>query len=193
MDANITSSATTASVIISSVNLGVTTGTLNGSITITIASLSTSELGKVAYIKAFADVAVQATDTSLEYQIGANVGQTTKIGISSMTACSLGIENISVSTMLKSQDTIAMLDRAIGTVANERSGLGAVQNRLEHTITNLGVAGENLSASESQIRDVDMAAEMTSFIRDQIMMQAGVSMLAQANSSPQMILSLLQG
>ena len=133
------------------------------------------------------------TDTSLEYQIGANVGQTTKIGISSMTAADLKIDDISVDSMLEAQDTISQIDRAIGWVANERSGLGAVQNRLEHTITNLGVAQENLSASESQIRDVDMAAEMTSFVRDQIMMQAGVSMLAQANSSPQMILNLLQG
>ncbi len=121
------------------------------------------------------------------------MGQTTKIGISSMTAEDLKIENVSVNTMLDAQDALSQLDRAIGWVANERSGLGAVQNRLEHTITNLGVAGENLTASESQIRDVDMAAEMTSFVREQIMMQAGVSMLAQANTSPQMILSLLQG
>jgi flagellin len=167
------------------------TATLDG-VTFSLAAQATTEIGKVAYVKAFDDVAVVTTDDSLEYQIGANVGQTTKIGISSMTAADLGVEDISVESMLDSQDTISQIDRAIGWVANERSSLGAVQNRLEHTITNLGVAQENLSASESQIRDVDMAAEMTSFVRDQIMMQAGVSMLAQANSSPQMILNLLQ-
>ena len=191
LDAIVTSSTGGITTILS-VSDAIRMTVING-IYFTISMQAATEIGKTAYVKAFGTVGAEITDSSLEYQIGANVGQTTKIGISSMTASYLGIENISVSTMLKSQDTIAMIDRAIGTVANERSGLGAVQNRLEHTITNLGVAGENLAASESQIRDVDMAAEMTSFIRDQIMMQAGVSMLAQANSSPQMILSLLQG
>ena len=162
-------------------------------ITFSLKLQTDDDLGKVAYVKSFDDIAGRTADGSLEYQIGANVGQTTKIGVANMTAVALKIDTISVGSALKSQDTISQIDRAIGWVANERSGLGAVQNRLEHTITNLGVAGENLAASESQIRDVDMAAEMTSFIRDQIMMQAGVSMLAQANSSPQMILSLLQG
>lgn len=192
IDAVISSSAGATTATVSGVDATSGTATLEG-ITFTVATAATADIGKVAYVKAFDNIAAQTEDTSLEYQIGANVGQTTKVGIASMTAESLGVAGISVDTMLKSQDTISQLDRAIGWVANERSSLGAVQNRLEHTITNLGVAGENLSASESQIRDVDMAAEMTSFVRDQIMMQAGVSMLAQANSSPQMILNLLQG
>ena len=192
VDAVIASSAGATTATVSGIDAAGGTATLEG-ITFTVAQATTADLGKVAYVKAFDNIAAQSTDTSLEYQIGANVGQTTKIGISSMTATDLKIDNISVDSMLESQDTISQIDRAISWVANERSGLGAVQNRLEHTITNLGVAQENLSASESQIRDVDMAAEMTSFVRDQIMMQAGVSMLAQANSSPQMILNLLQG
>jgi flagellin len=192
IDAVVTSSAGATTATVSGVDAAGGTATLEG-ITFTVAQAVTADLGKVAYVKAFDNIAAQADDTSLEYQIGANVGQTTKIGVASMTAADLKIEDISVDSMLESQDTISQIDRAIGWVANERSGLGAVQNRLEHTITNLGVAQENLSASESQIRDVDMAAEMTSFVRDQIMMQAGISMLAQANSSPQMILSLLQG
>jgi flagellin len=192
IDAVITSSAGATTATVSGVDAAGGTATLEG-IAFSVAQVTSRDLGKVAYIKAFDDIATQSDDTSLEYQIGANVGQTTKIGIASMTASDLKIESISVDTMLQSQDTISQLDRAIGWVANERSGLGAVQNRLEHTITNLGVAGENLTASESQIRDVDMASEMTSFVRDQIMMQAGISMLTQANSSPQMILSLLQG
>jgi flagellin len=192
IDAVITSSAGATTATVSGIDAAGGTATLEG-ITFTVAQAVTADLGKVAYVKAFDNITAQSDDTSLEYQIGANVGQTTKIGISSMTAADLKIDDISVESMLESQDTISQIDRAIGWVANERSGLGAVQNRLEHTITNLGVAQENLSASESQIRDVDMAAEMTSFVRDQIMMQAGVSMLAQANSSPQMILNLLQG
>ncbi len=192
VDAVISSSAGATTATVSGIDAAGGTAILDG-ITFTVAQATTADLGKVAYVKAFDNIAAQSTDTSLEYQIGANVGQTTKIGISSMTAADLKIDNISVDSMLESQDTISQIDRAISWVANERSGLGAVQNRLEHTITNLGVAQENLSASESQIRDVDMAAEMTSFVRDQIMMQAGVSMLAQANSSPQMILNLLQG
>jgi len=192
VDAVISSSAGATTATVSGIDVAGGTATLEG-ITFTVAQQTTDDLGKVAYVKAFDNIAAQSTDTSLEYQIGANVGQTTKIGISSMTAADLKIDSISVGSMLESQDTISQIDRAISWVANERSGLGAVQNRLEHTITNLGVAQENLSASESQIRDVDMAAEMTSFVRDQIMMQAGISMLAQANSSPQMILNLLQG
>jgi len=191
IDAVISSSAGAATATVSGVDAAAGTAAFEG-ITFSIAKQTTADLGKVGYVKSFDDIAAQSTDTSLEYQIGANVGQTTKIGISSMTAASLKIDSISVDSMLESQDTISQIDRAIGWVANERSSLGSVQNRLEHTITNLGVAQENLSASESQIRDVDMAAEMTSFVRDQIMMQAGVSMLAQANSSPQILLNLLQ-
>jgi len=192
IDAVVSSSAGTTTATVSGVDTTGGTATLEG-ITFTVATAETADIGKVAYVKAFDNIAAVEEDTSLEYQIGANVGQTTKIGIASMDAEDLLISDISVDSMLEAQDTISQLDRAIGWVANERSSLGAVQNRLEHTITNLGVAGENLAASESQIRDVDMAAEMTSFVRDQIMMQAGVSMLAQANSSPQMILNLLQG
>ncbi len=163
-------------------------------VTITVlANATTSDVGKVAYVKVFEEIAAIDTDNSLEYQIGANVGQTTKIGINGMSAEDLGIDGVSVDSMLAAQDSIGQIDRAVGWVANERSSLGAVQNRLEHTIANLSSAGENLSASESRIRDVDMASEMTQFIRDQIMMQAGIAMLAQANTSPQMILNLLQG
>ena len=81
---------------------------------------------------------------------------------------------------------------AIGDVSSTRSTLGATQNRLEHTVANLSVAVENLSASESRVRDTDMAAEMVSFTRHQIMVQAGTAMLAQANQVPSTVLSLLQ-
>ena len=86
---------------------------------------------------------------------------------------------------------ITIINDAINTVSIERSKLGAVQNRLEHTIANLGVSSENLSAAESRIRDVDMAQEMMNFTRNQILQQAGTAMLAQANMAPQAVLKLL--
>jgi flagellin len=85
-----------------------------------------------------------------------------------------------------------LIDDAINAVSTLRGQLGADQNRFESTISNLQVTGENLSASESRIRDTDMALEMVSFTRDQIMLQAGTAMLAQANAAPQTILRLLQ-
>jgi len=89
-------------------------------------------------------------------------------------------------------DAIVRLDQAIAKVSDQRAVLGALQNRLEHTIANLGVARENIAAAESRIRDVDMAEEMMAFTRAQILMQAGVAMLAQANTIPQMVLQLLR-
>ena len=88
---------------------------------------------------------------------------------------------------------ISAIDTAIGKVSTTRASLGAIQNRFEHTINNLNVAVENLTASESRIRDTDMAQEMVSFTRSQILSQAGTAMLAQANSAPQNVLSLLRG
>jgi flagellin len=90
------------------------------------------------------------------------------------------------------ESAITAIDNAIKVVSDQRSELGAVQNRFDHTINNLNVASENLSASESRIRDTDMAEEMVEFTRAQILSQAGVSMLAQANSLPQSVLQLLQ-
>ena len=96
-----------------------------------------------------------------------------------------------VSTQVSANTTITALDKAISAVSGQRADLGAVQNRLQHTINSLSVAAENASAAESRIRDTDMAKEMTSFTRSQILQQAGVSMLAQANQAPQSVLKLL--
>ncbi|MFB9640595.1 flagellin, partial [Streptomyces spiralis] len=93
--------------------------------------------------------------------------------------------------VVKAQAAITRLDTAISKVSEQRATLGAFQNRFEHTINNLNVAVENLSASESRIRDTDMAQEMVSFTRNQILTQAGTSMLAQANQSSQGVLKLL--
>lgn len=128
---------------------------------------------------------------SMSLHIGANQNQTISVSIGNMTAEGLDIDTLDVSTAAGAESAIATLDTAITTVSTQRSQLGAVQNRLEHTIANLGVAQENLAASESRIRDVDMAAEMVSFTRNQIMIQAGTAMLAQANAVPQTVLQLL--
>lgn len=127
----------------------------------------------------------------LTLQVGANQGETMSVTINSMSAAGLGIDTVDVSTQAGAQAAIASLDTAVDSVSDMRSRLGAVQNRLEHTIANLGVAGENLTASEARIRDVDMAAEVMTFTRNQIMMQAGTAMLAQANAVPQTVLQLL--
>ena len=95
--------------------------------------------------------------------------------------------------MESANDAIGTIDDAITTVSSARSALGAVQNRFEHTIANLGVAVENLSASESRIRDTDMAAEMTNLTKHQVLSQAGTAMLAQANQSTSSVLTLLRG
>ncbi len=102
------------------------------------------------------------------------------------------VGGLDISSQESADKAITTLDAAIKTVSNTRSNLGAVQNRLEHTINNLGATSENLTAAESRIRDTDMAAEMMSFTKNNILMQAAQSMLAQANQQPQGVLQLLQ-
>ncbi|WP_312420714.1 flagellin N-terminal helical domain-containing protein [Anaerospora hongkongensis] len=134
---------------------------------------------------------------SLTTQIGANSGQTMQIGIDDMRAQALGIKNSSGAT-LKVDDkyaanaAIATINNAIEKVSTQRSSLGAFQNRLEHTINNLGASSENLTAAESRVRDVDMAKEMMNFQKNNILSQAAQAMLAQANQQPQGVLQLLR-
>lgn len=135
------------------------------------------------------------TDTTFTFQIGANGGQQLAVTISSMSASSLGVDTIDVTDFATTSfdDQLKALDSAINDVSTQRSALGAVQNRLEHTINNLGAAQENLTAAESRIRDVDMAKEMMSFTKNNILTQAAQAMLAQANQQPQGVLQLLRG
>jgi flagellin len=123
--------------------------------------------------------------------IGANAGQNLSITIATMNAGALGVSALSVSTQTKANSAITITESAIGKVSTQRSKLGAIQNRLEHTISNLGVASLNMTGAESRIRDVDMASEMMNFTKSQILIQAGTVMLAQANMSPQSMLKLL--
>lgn len=133
-----------------------------------------------------------ASDSSLSMQIGANEGQTLNVDVNDMGTSALRIQNVDVSTTKGAQTAISVINNALETVSAERSKLGAYQNRLEHTISNLGTSAENLTASESRIRDVDMAKEMMEFTKNNILSQAAQAMLAQANQQPQGVLQLLR-
>jgi len=127
------------------------------------------------------------------FQIGANPNQDVSASIGNMSASALGVDNVLVTDRNSATNSVAKLDSAINRVSSERAKMGALQNRLEHTINNLGVAAENLQSAESRIRDVDMAQEMMNLTKLQILTQAGTAMLAQANALPQNVLSLLGG
>ncbi|GAB2610943.1 flagellin [Paractinoplanes abujensis] len=125
-----------------------------------------------------------------KFQVGANANQKIGIAIGGVDSETLGTAALDLT---KDPDAaLKAIDKALSSVTDSRATLGAVQNRFEHTINNLNVAVENLSASESRIRDTDMAQEMVSFTRSQILTQAGTSMLSQANQSAQNVLSLLR-
>ena len=135
---------------------------------------------------------VHLADNTTVFQIGANEKEDMGINIGDMGARSLGVNNIQVTDRDSAARSITVIDGAIDRVSKQRSALGAYQNRLDHTINNLTVAGQNLTAAESRIRDLDMAKEMMNFTKLNILMQAGNSMLAQANQLPQNVLSLLR-
>jgi flagellin len=131
------------------------------------------------------------TGTGGVFQVGANTGENLNIKIGAVNSSSLGTSSLNLQT--NAAGAISAVDAAISSVSTTRATLGAYQNRFEHTINNLNVAVENLSASESRIRDTDMASEMVSFTRSQILSQAGTAMLAQANQAPQSVMQLLRG
>ncbi|GCD09019.1 flagellin N-terminal helical domain-containing protein [Clostridium tagluense] len=129
---------------------------------------------------------------TLNFQIGANENQMLNVGIADMRSAALGTAGIQVNDSATATTAITTIQKAIDTVSSERSKLGAFTNRLEHTIANLGTASENMSSAESRIRDVDMAKEMSTFSKNNILSQAAQAMLAQANQQPQQVLQLLR-
>ena len=135
---------------------------------------------------------VATAASAVTLQVGANNSQTIAFTIGTVSASDLGISGIAVSTAASASAAIASIDAAISTVTTSRANLGAIQNRLEHTINRLGMTSENLQAAESRIRDADMAQEMIKFTKNQILQQSGTAMLAQANQAPQRVLSLLR-
>ncbi len=144
---------------------------------------------------------ISNTDQSLVFQIGGNVGQTARVALGNMATSALGkniagnmfanLGAIDVTTVAGAQDSQSVIDAAIDQVSNMRGELGSFQkNTLESNLANLRIAQQNLTASESFIRDTDMAKEMSQFVKSQILLQAGVAMLAQGNQVPQVVLSL---
>ncbi|GBU20262.1 flagellin [Fibrobacteres bacterium R8-0-B4] len=138
------------------------------------------------------DPASSNLNDSIMSQIGANSGQTTFLSINDMRCKALGVADVDISTKWGAATAIETVNNALQKVSHQRSSLGALQNRLEHTIKNLDTAAENLQAAESRIRDVDMAKEVMEFTRTNILQQAAQAMLAQANQQPQSVLQLLR-
>jgi len=168
------------------------------------------EISNIAGTVNFNGINLLNNSASVDFQIGSDANTTISISLKSLTPSDLGAADTAATSGasaiagLKLSDltvegsgatnanaAIAAIKAAIETVSEQRATFGAVQNRLEHTVNNLGVMVENLSASESRIRDADMATEMTAFTKNQILVQAGTAMLAQANSAPQSVLKLL--
>jgi flagellin len=151
-----------------------------------------SEVTRIASSTQFNKMNLFTSSKTLSLQIGANNGQSIALALSKVTASSLDVNALSMSTHAAANSAITKVQAAINSVSQQRSALGALQNRLEYTISNLDSSSENTQAAESRIRDVDMASEMVKYSKNNILMQAGQSMLAQANSQTQGVLSLLQ-
>jgi len=205
----------------------ITTGTSGAAGSVSIAAGDLANTLKLDVANGATNTAgADAVDKGLNFQVGANAGQTIAVGIGDMRSRALKISNsatgtvtasdgkvaaytaassatdgtsnantefaLDLSTSDKSSAALSVLDDAINAVSSQRANLGAYQNRLEHTINNLGTASENLTAAEARIRDVDMAKEMMEFTKNNILMQAAQAMLAQANQQPQGVLQLLR-
>ena len=153
----------------------------------------TSEIDRIRSTTQFNSMnLLDGSFTGKELQVGALSGQKISISIGNMNSSKLKISGLKVSSFSSAGKAMAAIQKAINSVSTQRSKLGALQNRLEHTINNLNTTSENTSAAESRIRDVDMATEMVEYSKNNILAQAGQSMLAQANQATQGVLSLLQ-
>jgi flagellin len=162
-------------------------------ITAEVAQLCT-EISKIGNDTKFNGIALLSGGAAITFQVGAADGQTISLTGYSLfgSGSTFEVDSNIFSWAAGSAVTLASIDAAIANVSDTRGALGATQNRLEHTLNNLATYQENLTASESRIRDVDMASEMVEFTKLQILQQAGTSMLAQANQSSQSVLSLLR-
>jgi flagellin len=146
-----------------------------------------AEITRIGNAAVFNGVSLLSGSTSVTFQVGANDNETIAISFSNLaTAVGNAYSNMATASL-------SAIDAAVDAVSAMRSGLGAVQNRLEHALSVTGVYQENLTSAESRIRDVDMAEEMVTLTKNQILQQAGTAMLAQANQAPQSVLSLLRG
>lgn len=171
------------------------TGAING-LTVTIKdSNGAVKSGASNALSSFTETTAAAedhADSQATFQIGANSNQNIQLSITDMGASALGVKDLKIGNQGQANVAIKAIDAATQKVSAERSKLGAVQNRLEHTINNLNTSSENLTAAESRVRDVDMAKEMMTFTKNNILTQASQAMLAQANQQPQGVLQLLR-
>ena len=155
-----------------------------------------SEIDRIASDTEFNTMKLLDGNFDTELHVGANEGQTIGFSIGGMDSATLLVDKNALGVDATSRESfegaITAINTAIETVSTERGNIGAIQNRLEHTIANVDTAAENLQAAESRIRDVDMAEEMVTYSKNSIIQQAAQSMLAQANQSNQGVLSLLQ-
>ena len=158
----------------------------------------TSEINRIQSTTQFntmnlLDGTFSGATNQMKLQVGALSGQSIDFSIANMCATKIGLKTtLSVSTFTKAGSYMKSVQDAIEVVSKQRSAMGAIQNRLEHTIANLDTTSENTQSAESRIRDTDMASEMVTYSKNNILAQAGQSMLAQANQSTQGVLSLLQ-
>ena len=158
----------------------------------------TSEINRIQSTTQFntmnlLDGTFSGTTKQMKLQVGALSGQSINFSIANMCATKIGLnKKLSVSTFTQAGSYMKSVQNAIEVVSKQRSAMGAIQNRLEHTIANLDTTSENTQSAESRIRDTDMASEMVTYSKNNILAQAGQSMLAQANQSTQGVLSLLQ-
>ncbi len=154
-----------------------------------------SEIDRIAQVTEFNGQALTSGSTiSFSIAIGfrSGAGNSLDLDLNDITTTSLGISTVNVSTSANATSALANIDSAISAVATARAEYGSIQNRFEATIANLQVTSENLTAAESRIRDADIAAETALFTKNQILVQTGISVLAQANNLPQQALALLQ-
>ena len=153
----------------------------------------TNELSRIASTSQFnTQNLLDGTFTGKNLQVGALENQKITISIGNMNAKALGVESLDVKSFTEAGAAMKLIQKAISKVSGQRSDLGALQNRLEHTVNNLDNISENTQTAESRIRDTDMASEMVQYSATSIIQQAGQSMLAQANSQTQGVLSLIQ-
>ncbi|HVP29101.1 MAG TPA: flagellin [Myxococcota bacterium] len=154
-----------------------------------------TEVSRIANVTKFNGTAMlNDSSISITFQVGVNNTTDDQIAVTGVnaTASGLGLSGVSVATLTQAQSALAILDSAISQVATLRASFGTAQNRLESTIRSLAVSIENATAAESRIRDVDVASETAELTRNQVLQQAGISVLAQANTSSQSVLRLLQ-
>ncbi len=151
-----------------------------------------SEIERIGQAAEFNGIKLLNAVSTISFQVGSDDGQNITIATISLgSASGVGVSYFTLLSVANAD--LAEIDAAIDNVSAQRAQFGAVQNRLEHTLANLSIYNENLQASESRIRDVDMAAEMVEFTKLQILQQSGTAMLAQANQTPQSVLQLLRG